>query len=174
MPALLAETLALLLTLVFAAAALSKFQGWSAWPGVVGNFRLLPGPLVVPFAWALPPLEAVVAAALLADALRPLAATVAALLIALFSVAIAINLQRGRTTIDCGCFRSDLRQSLSPALLVRNALLVFAALALVPAADGAPLTALERAIAGGGALCLFFCYLSVGLLFRPVARGLPA
>ena len=174
MPALLAETLALLLTLVFAAAAVSKFQGWSAWPGVVGNFRVLPRPLVVPFAWALPALEALLAAALPTATLRAPAAIGAALLLALFSLAIAMNLRRGRTTIDCGCFRSDLRQTLSPALLVRNAVLAVAALALVPAADGAPLTALERAIAGGGALCLFFCYLSVGLLFRPLPRGLPA
>jgi hypothetical protein len=173
-PALLGETFALSLTLVFAAAAVSKFQAFGAWTGVVQNFRVLPRALVVPVAWVLPPLEALLAAALLVTALRPLAAACAALLLVVFSAAIAANLRRGRTEIDCGCFRSDLRQSLSAALLVRNALLFFMALALLPAGGDTVRTILEHAIAACAALCLFLCYLSVGLLFRPVSRVLPA
>jgi Methylamine utilisation protein MauE len=36
----------------------------------------------------------------------------------------AINLMRGRTYIDCGCFDASLRQPLRWSLVVRNALLV--------------------------------------------------
>ena len=169
MSPLLRETSAMWLMLVFAAAALSKFQAWSAWPGVVQNFRLLPRALVLPFAWALPPLEAAVALGLAVAPWRPLAAAAAAGLLVAFSVAVAINLARGRTTIDCGCFRSDLRQALSPALLVRNAALVAAAACLVPGSAGGPLSGLEYGIAAGAAVCLFFCYLSVGLVFPAAA-----
>ena len=174
MPALLREAFAMWLALVFAAAAVGKIQGWSAWPGVVQNFHVLPRALIVPVAWALPPLEAAVALGLLFAASRPLAGSAAALLLCLFSTALAINLVRGRTSIDCGCFRSDLRQSLSPALLLRNAALLAAALALVPAGEPSALSALEYAIADGAALCLFFCYLSVGLLFPAGATVRPA
>jgi hypothetical protein len=116
-------------------------------------------------AWALPPLEAAVALGLLVGATRPLAGAAAALLLGVFGMALAVNLARGRTSIDCGCFRSDLRQALSPALLVRNAVLMAAALCLVPVAGGAALPMPGYAVAGGAALCLFFCYLSVGLVF---------
>lgn len=174
MPQLLRESLALLLCLVFAAAAFAKFSAWSTWPAVLGNFRVLPRPLVAPVARLLAPLEAVVAALLLLDSGRPIAGAAAALLLTVFSIAVAVNLARGRTRIDCGCFRSELRQVLSPALLVRNALLTAAALAIVPAGSGAPLTALEHALAGGAALCLFFCYLSAGALFAPAHAWQPA
>ena len=176
MSPLLREASAIWLALVFAAAALSKFQAWSAWPGVVTNFRVLPRALVLPVAWALPPLEAAVAAGLLVAAVRPLAGLAAALLLVAFSAALALNLARGRTSIDCGCFRSDLRQSLAPSLLVRNAALVAAALALVPAGEPTALSGLEYAIAGGAGLSLFFCYLSVGLVFpaRTAAAVQPA
>ena len=164
MPVLLCDASAMWLSLVFAAAAVAKFQSFGAWPGVLQNFRLLPRALVVPVAWLLPPLELAVAIGLMVAGFRSPAAIIAALLLMLFSAAVAINLRRGRTRIDCGCFSSDLRQALSPALLVRNAALLVAALCLV--APGADLArpALEIFIAAGGALCLFFCYLSVGLI----------
>ena len=171
MHALLRESLALLLVLVFASAAVGKFLSPGAWPGVVQNFRVLPPRLVLPVAWSLPPLEAAIALALPFDALRPAAAAAAALLLVLFGAALAVNLARGRQQIDCGCFSSDHRQLLSPALLVRNALLALAALSLIPAGTGGQLPLLAHVIAVGAALSFFLLYLSIGAIFQPLGAA---
>jgi uncharacterized membrane protein (Fun14 family) len=58
-------------------------------------------------------------------------ACLAAMLLGLFALAMAINVGRGRTEIDCGCFRDTLRQRISYASVLRNLLL--AAVASLPA-----------------------------------------
>jgi hypothetical protein len=50
----------------------------------------------------------------------------------LFAAAMAINIWRGRRHIDCGCFQSALKQTLSWTLLARNAGLTL--LLVLPAA----------------------------------------
>ncbi|MBW2726382.1 MAG: methylamine utilization protein MauE, partial [Deltaproteobacteria bacterium] len=61
-------------------------------------------------------------------------AAMAALLLGVYSAAIAVNLVRGRRGIDCGCLGPAADQSISPALLGRNAILVAGALAaMLPA-----------------------------------------
>jgi hypothetical protein len=164
--ALLRESLALWIALVFAAAAAGKLMAWSELPGVVRNFRVLPRWLVLPVSMALPPLEAAIAAGVVVEAARPAAAMAAAVLLAVFGAALAINLHRGRREIDCGCFRSDLKQPITIALVLRNLMLVACALLLVPPGAGAVLSALEWAMAGGAAVTLFLCYLSIGGVFR--------
>jgi hypothetical protein len=41
----------------------------------------------------------------------------------LFALAMGVNLRRGRRHIDCGCFQSALRQTLSWTLVARNVVL---------------------------------------------------
>lgn len=166
MHALLRESLTLLLVLVFGAAAAGKFRAFEAWPGVVANFRVLPRWAVAPVAWFLPPAEAAIAIALPFAGPHAAAAAAAAALLVVFGIALAVNLARGRRDIDCGCFRSDLRQELSAALLVRNALLAVAALAVMGPAAGPPLPWPAHLLAGAAALSLFLCYLSVGAAFQ--------
>ncbi len=165
--------LALLLAAVFGFAAVGKFLAWAEWPGVVRNFRLLPGWLADPVAWLLPPLELGAAVALLVPACRSAAAVLGVALLSGFTLALAVNLARGRREIDCGCFRSGLRQTLSGAVIVRNLLLVTAALLLIPQSTAVPGSALEWLIAVGAAGTLTLLYLSVGLAFQappPVLR----
>jgi hypothetical protein len=164
--ALLTESLALLIAMVFAAAALSKLWAWRELPGVVHNFRLLPSVLVVPVALVLPPLEIAIAAGLLMPGARSPAAACAALLFVVFAAALAMNLHRGRRQIDCGCFRSDLKQPISLAVVLRNLLLAVAALPLIPAGAMMRLSPPAWAVAASGAATLFFCYLSVGIIFQ--------
>ena len=168
MPALFGESLALWLALVFGAAAVGKALAWSEWPGVVANFRVLPR-FALPLATALlPPFEALLALALPPPASRPYAAAAAAALLLVFAAAIGVNLRRGRREIDCGCFRSALRQPLSAALVLRNLVLAGAALALLaPPAGGGTLAPLAWLLAAGAALTLFLCHLSTGILFGP-------
>ena len=166
----LTEALALLIALVFAAAAIAKLTAWSELPGVVQNFRVLPRTLVMPVALLLPLLEAAIAPGILVNETRSVAALAAAVLFTVFGAALAMNYRRGRRQIDCGCFRSDLKQPISIAVIVRNCFLaVCALLLLLPAGAAAALSPLAWAIAVAAAVTLFLCYLSVGLLFRAPA-----
>ncbi|WP_026295519.1 MauE/DoxX family redox-associated membrane protein [Methylophilus methylotrophus] len=95
----------LFVALILAAAAIPKLRNQDEFLGVVANYKLLPAFLVSPFAKVLPWLELGCAIALLVPTLHVMAASVAAGLFILFSFAIAVNVGRGRTHIDCGCVR---------------------------------------------------------------------
>jgi hypothetical protein len=112
-----------LIALVYLAAAIGKMRHWAVFQGVVANYRLLPDVLVAPFAYVLPPFEALLGATLLAGLLSPWAEATAAALLLVFAAAMGINLKRGRRHIDCGCFQSALKQTLSWILVVRNGVL---------------------------------------------------
>lgn len=166
---ILTESLALSLALIFAAAAISKLTAWSELPGIVRNFRVLPRTGIMPVAIMLPPLEGAIAAGLLITSTRPIAAFSAAVLSTIFGAALAVNYSRGRRHIDCGCFRSDLKQPISIALILRNGVLAVAALSmLMPGGTPTP-SPLAWAIAVAGALSFFLCYLSIGVLFQAPA-----
>ena len=112
-----------LIALVYLAAAIGKMRHWAVFQGVVANYRLLPEVLVAPFAYLLPPFEALLGAMLLLGLLSPWAEAVAVALLLLFAAAMAINIMRGRRHIDCGCFQSALKQTLSWILVARNCVL---------------------------------------------------
>lgn len=152
---------ALGLGLVLLHAGLSKLPHRELMPGIVANYRLLPDPLVVPVARALPFVEIALAVALLGGGQR-LAVLPAALLMGIFAAAMAINILRGRNHIDCGCGRSQLRQPLSWLLVGRN--LALAAIALPRLLPTAAPTGLEIATAVAGGTGLFL----MTLLFNAI------
>jgi hypothetical protein len=153
---------ALLLALVFGQAAWSKFAAWTEFEGVVANYRLLPRALVPPVAYVLPPLEALLAVAVLVPPTRTGAACALGTLLVGFAIAIAINVARGRVDIDCGCFRASLKQNLSWWLVLRNALLVAAAFVAASPPAVRDTGWAEGAVAVLAALTVFAMYLSVG------------
>lgn len=166
--------------MVFAESGLAKLRHRDVLPGVVANYRLLPEGAVDPVSAALPWVEVVLAVMLLAGAAGALPAPVAAGsalaaagLLVVFALAIAINIRRGRTHIDCGCGRSQLRQPLNRGMVLRN--LVLAALVAVRAVPqpGAPgLADIALALVAGLAiwlLTLMFNALSA-LAQTPLAR----
>ncbi len=112
-----------LVSLIFLTAAYGKLRHWLAFQGVIANYRLLPEVLVAPVAYLLPPVEALLGAALLLGLGSPWPEVAAASLLTLFAVAMGINIGRGRRRIDCGCFQSALKQSLSWKLVIRNGVL---------------------------------------------------
>ncbi|MDP9011824.1 MAG: methylamine utilization protein MauE [Pseudomonadota bacterium] len=115
----IALAIRVLVALVFLTAALGKTRHRLAFQGVVANYRLIPDFAVPTFALLLPLVEAAVAAALLfAPPSWPEVS--AAVLLILFAAAMAINISRGRRRIDCGCFQSALKQTLSWTLVGRN------------------------------------------------------
>lgn len=158
------------LAVLFAAAAVGKLTAMEEFYGVVRNFRLLPdGPSRIA-AMVLPVTELAVAAGLLITPLAVPAALTAAVLLAVFGLAIAINVLRGRTQIDCGCFRNGMKQRISWAMVGRNAVLAVAALgaaALLPLARPAAAPDLAAGMTAGAVL--FLLYFSASML-----AGMPA
>lgn len=121
------------LALLLGSAAWHKLRDLGAFRAALAGYRLLPEPLIGVAAVLLVAAELATAGALLVSSSGGFAA---AALLALYSLAIAVNLARGRREIDCGCFGPAARQPLSTALVVRNAALV--ALALACALPAAP------------------------------------
>jgi hypothetical protein len=112
-----------LVALIFLTAAYGKLRHWQVFQGVIANYRLLPEVLVAPVAYLLPPAEAFLGTALLLSLGSPWPEAAAASLLLLFALAMGINIGRGRRHIDCGCFQSALKQSLSWKLVIRNVVL---------------------------------------------------
>ncbi|MDH3199826.1 MAG: hypothetical protein OEM15_02930 [Myxococcales bacterium] len=117
------------LALLFATAAWHKVSNRDRFASTLEAYRLLPTWLGKGVARGLPVLEIAIAVSLLLPLYRP-AALGAAVLLVLYSVAIAINLARGRRDIDCGCFGRAARVPLSETLLLRNAVFIAAAAAV--------------------------------------------
>ncbi len=174
----IAIAIRVLLALVFLSAAPGKICHRLAFQGVVANYRLLPESVVPAFALLLPLVEAAVAGALL-FAPPPWPEFSAATLLVLFAAAMAINIRRGRRHIDCGCFQSALKQTLSWTLVGRNAglaLLVAVSAALPEAGWPGSGAALVEAVLIG--TVMFVLLQTMNILWSVVPawrlRGAPA
>jgi hypothetical protein len=124
-----AAALRLGLCLLLGSAALHKLRDPARFRETLGDYRLLPEAWVAGLAGFVGLAELGLAAGLLVPSLAPSAAIGCVALLALYSGAIAVNLARGRRHIDCGCSGPAQQQTLSGWLLVRNALLIAAAVA---------------------------------------------
>ena len=87
----------------FIVAALPKIADPPSFAHMVYNYRLLPGPLVNLAALTMPWAELLMGIALICGIWRRTAAWLVGALLAVFILAISINLLRGNA-IDCGCF----------------------------------------------------------------------
>jgi uncharacterized membrane protein YphA (DoxX/SURF4 family) len=117
-------TLRLSLAVLFAAAARHKLRGLPAFRATLEEYQVLPRPAVGPVANALPVVEALVAVALVVGSPTALGPGCALSLLFLYTLAITINLLRGRHWIDCGCLGRHNSRPLGPRLVARNALLM--------------------------------------------------
>lgn len=155
-----------LVALAFVASAAGQLRELTAFTGVVANYRILPSPLAGAFGRATPWLLLAAAAACLA---RPLfGAPMAAALLVLFAAAMAVNLRRGRTDIDCGCHQGAQKQTLRWVLVGRNLVLAAGLLlaAFLPEARGVVPVALGFGAGAAG----FALYLAANALW---ALGAP-
>jgi len=89
---------------IFIVAGLAKVQDATSFTETVRAFHLLPASLVVPFARALPWLEIVAGAYLLAGFFSRLAAAITGAMLVLFIIALGDALLTGDTAHSCGCF----------------------------------------------------------------------
>jgi len=160
--------------LVFATAAAEKLRHRAVLRGVISNYRLLPDFAVAPVAALQAPVELVLGLMLLTGVAQPYAPLGAMTLLLLFAAAMAINIKRGRSHIDCGCGGVSLRQPLRWSLIVRNVLLTVLLLPSLAATDSVALPVLA---AGAGAGIAFFLLYTVAnalaALPRPEASGTP-
>lgn len=163
---------ALLLAGIFLPSAWSKLRAIDEVTGVVADYRILPEPLVEPFARTLPWLEIAAGISLLVPATRPVGAVLAAGLLLVFALAMAINLARGRTEIDCGCFIGRQKERIGWPLVVRNLLLVGAAalLTIEPAAVPPRLLEIVPILFGSAALLALYAAFSRLAGLAPLRR----
>ncbi|HTV94889.1 MAG TPA: MauE/DoxX family redox-associated membrane protein [Steroidobacteraceae bacterium] len=156
------------LAALFGASTVHKLAALEEWPGVVRNYRLLPDALAPAVAAALLIAATLTAVALLWPATRRIGACAAAAQLLAFGAALAINLKRGRSSIDCGCFGSRLRDGIAGWMVARNAILALLALSLLLPMGTRRLTVLDIAACTGcvAALCLLYPVIAV-VLRRP-------
>lgn len=151
---------ALSLVLIFAASGAMKLRDVELFESSLANYQLPPRWMEKPLAYLLPILECAAAAGLLISSTRALAASVLLALLMIFTGAIAINLARGRRSIDCGCFGPALRQELSGWLLLRNLSLVIVAAVVIAPQRGRTLESLDVMTVVMGAMTLVTLYAS--------------
>ena len=107
---------------LFVSSALSKLCDIPRFSATLGAYRLVPESLLYPAALAVIAFEILGSFALLPLQLLPEAASAMTYLVPtlllVYAIAMAINLKRGRRSIDCGCGGAPM--PLSRALVLRN------------------------------------------------------
>lgn len=157
--AVIARACGAAVALILLLAAIDKLRDRELFEAIVENYRVPPaGSASRALSFVLPAAEIATAGLLLWPALRAIGAAAAVGLLALFSLAIAVNLWRGRSDIDCGCGGASGRQTLSWWLIARNAVLALAA--VVGAGEGAArdIAWLDAFTAVAGTLALLALY----------------
>jgi uncharacterized membrane protein YphA (DoxX/SURF4 family) len=160
--------LRLSLALVLGTAARHKLRDADAFRGALADYRLLPERWTAAAARALAAGELAVGVALLVPGLAPAGGVAAAALLLLYTGAIAINLGRGRRSIDCGCAGPGARRPLGPGLVARNAVLVCAAATCALPVAGRPFVWLDVVTVAAGVPTLAFLY---GAIDTSLAQG---
>ncbi|PYY72473.1 hypothetical protein CRX42_01100 [Pseudomonas jessenii] len=150
--------------LMFAHAVIGKVRNRELFIAVLANYRLVPKFAVPMTAWFVLLLEAGIVLMMPFDVTVQIAGGMAGALLGVFTIAIAVNLARGRSDIDCGCFQGEARHHLSVSLVARNLLLSAMCLLLAYAyTENISLMQLFSGLCAGGAM--FIIYQVAGQLF---------
>jgi hypothetical protein len=162
--ALLAGAFALL----FVSAALQKLRSPARFAEAFAAYQLLPDG-AARFAWLVPALELTIGVALLARSSRAGACAAGAALLLLYAAAIALNLQRGRTDLACGCGGPGERRPIAAWMVWRNLVLAGLLVSLrLPWSERA-LTGADAITIGAGTVVTALLYMSVDRLLESVA-----
>ena len=109
--------------LLFASAAVRKFQELGRFTEIFAAYRFLPAPLARRVAWLIPCIEIAIAVALSWTPGRRLGVASAALVLIAYATGLAVNLLRGRRDLDCGCGGPRGRRAIAAWMVWRNLLL---------------------------------------------------
>jgi len=115
-------TIRLLAAAVWLVAGASKIPHLEHFRAQVHAYKLLPGALEAPFAYALPFVEVGIGLYLAAGLLVRGAAALSIVLMIVFVAAMAQAWARG-LSLDCGCFAGIARQKVGPWTILRDAAL---------------------------------------------------
>jgi uncharacterized membrane protein YphA (DoxX/SURF4 family) len=100
-------------SLLTASGLVKIWGGHQRFRNIVEAYELLPRWAIAPAALLIPWLEIAIGLGVLIGTLWPLPVVAAAVLLAAFAVALAINVRRGHTNLDCGCFADPHSRTLS-------------------------------------------------------------
>ena len=140
--------LALSLALLFGVAARHKLADRGRFLAVLANYDLLPERLIPPAAMTVISAEIVAGLLLVLPAVRATGAYLSVALLGAYAFAIAVNLLRGRTRIDCGCLGFGRHDRIAWTMVARNLVLLALALALLLPASPRGLLALDALTIG--------------------------
>jgi uncharacterized membrane protein YphA (DoxX/SURF4 family) len=143
----LSETAAALLGTTFFMAGLSKLANSDDFRQAVEGYGLLPTALSRIAAWTIPPVEIFAGSGMLLGISVSKVAALLCLVLAIFTVAIVVNLMRGRE-ISCGCFGPPNMRRISWGDVLRN--ICLATLALWLAQDAGHISLGGSPILDGG------------------------
>jgi len=154
--------------LLFLSAALQKLRRLGEFTEILRAYQVLPDS-AARLSWAVPALELTIAAGLLAGASRPGACLAGAALLVLYGAAIAVNLQRGRYDLSCGCGGVDERRPIAAWMVWRNLLLAALLAALLIPWSSRAMDAADALTIGAGTVITALLYMSVDWLLGRVA-----
>lgn len=125
----------LIVATVFLLAAMAKLTQRPTFAADVLQYRLLPRPLGHAYAFALPWIELIVAAALFLGVLVPIGASLALILVFSFAVAVVSALAR-RLNLECSCFGLLYRERVGRQTLIRDGILALLCVEIVSFNNG--------------------------------------
>lgn len=159
------------LALLFFSAAAHKVRDAAGFRAAVAAYGLLPARAVPAAATLIVASELAIAAALLVPGAGAAPGLAAAALLALYAGSMLAALAAGRRGIDCGCGGPAGARRLGPAHVVRNAVLVAAALASSLPPSPRPLVWID-ALTAAGAVAVLGCLLAAAeLSLDQASRG---
>jgi len=159
----LSKALGATLSIVFLAGAWQKLKEPEVFAAAVDNYRLLPAALTGPAARLIPLVELAAGLCLLFPETARVGGLLASVLLATVTGAVAFNLLRGHTKIDCGCGGLS-SQPLSWSLVLRNAVLLAMVFPAAGEAAGRALVWADYFTVAGGVLSLVGLYAAANQL----------
>lgn len=150
--------------LVFLNSAWHKLSSRSTFREQLADYHILPVRLLPVTALLLPALELVGIILFISTFTHAMGTTILVALTLLYTAAIALNLYRGRTEMDCGCFGGDMQQPISAQLLLRNMVLLGFILSTLLEVSARPLLWLDWLTAGFGMAVLTVFYATANRL----------
>jgi hypothetical protein len=174
---LFVQVIAMGFALIFALAALHKMDDRNRFLSILKAYKILPLFMLRACALSIPMLELMLALGWLQTGLLgssyPMITGASAGLLIVYGLAIAINLLRGRTDIDCGCNLASARksaladkgseshQSISTNLVWRNVCLALLTLTALTPVTARQLGAIDYIGLAGALLALVLLYASL-------------